>query len=73
VNWMRENWRPRSLGEPGHTLDEQMAAAEQRHHHPVDERPLADDDLPDLGHRRLDQKGLLLHGLVEPADVDLGL
>ena len=57
MNWMREKWRSedlaqglhgQGLGEAGHALHEQVPPAEERHHHPLDQRPLADDDLAHL-------------------------
>ena len=72
VEHLPERLHRERLGETRHALDQQVAAAEQRHHHPLDERLLADDHLADLVDRRLHQDRLLAHGLVQLRDVDLG-
>jgi hypothetical protein len=59
------------LREAGQTLDEQVTAAEQRHHHALEQRALADDDLAHLGERRLDLERLFANRFVQTRDVDV--
>ena len=58
MNWIRRNEQPRLraiafastvLPVPGHVLDEQVAAAQQRHQGEADFVVLADDDALDVG------------------------
>jgi hypothetical protein len=73
VEGLAQRLHGEGLGEAGDALDQQVAAAEQRHHHALDEGLLPDDDLADLVDRGLDLERLLANGLVELDDVDLGL
>ena len=53
------------LREPGHALDEKMAAREQGDDHPLEQRVLADDDALDLVEHLLERRvecGLSIHG-----------
>jgi thioredoxin reductase (NADPH) len=72
VQHLAQRLHGQGLGEAGDPLDQQMATAEEGHHHPLDQGLLADDDLADLVDRGLDLEGLLADGLVELGDVDLG-
>ena len=61
------------LGQAGQALDQEVAPAQEGHHHPVDEPLLAHDDLAHLVHGRLDLERLLPDLFVQLRDVDLGL
>jgi hypothetical protein len=50
-----------------------VAAAQEGHHHALDQAFLAHDDLADLVHGRLHLERLLAYGLVELGDVDVHL
>ena len=61
---MRWNWPPiglrqrldrHRLGQPGHALDQQVAAGQQRDEHPLQQLVLADDGLLDLVERLLER------------------
>ena len=74
MNWMRWNSPPiacgerlhrHRLGEPGHALDEEVAAGEQGDDHALEQRVLADDDALDLVEDLLERRvqcGLSVHG-----------
>ena len=47
------------LGQAGHALEQDVAAAEQADEDPLDHLALADDDLADLGGEQLDEGALL--------------
>ena len=53
------------LGQAGHALDEEMAARQERHEHPLEQVVLADDDLLDLVQEWLQGQragsGLVIH------------
>jgi hypothetical protein len=70
---LAESLDGQGLGETRNPLDQEMAAAEERGHHPVHERSLTDDDLLDLGDGGLDLERFFADELVQPRDVCLGL
>jgi hypothetical protein len=71
VEHLAERLHRKRLGEAGHALHQQVPAAQQRHHHAVDERALAHDHLAHLVDGGLHREHLLADRLVQLRDVDL--
>ena len=71
MNWIRLNSPPiavgerldgHRLGQPGHALDEDVAAREERDDQPLEQVVLTDDDLLDLVQQALHRGGPVLAG-----------
>ena len=54
VEHLAERLHREGLGQPRQSLDQQVAATQERHHHPLEQGLLPDDHLAHLGERRLD-------------------
>ena len=74
VNWMRAKARSivlrqrgdeQRLGQPGHALQQQVPAGEQRDQQPLDDDVLADDDRADALAHVLDELNGGIHGRPE--------
>ena len=52
------------LRQARHALQQNVPVGQQPHKGPFDEPVLADDRLPNLGHKIVDERGFLLHHLV---------
>ena len=80
MNWIRWNEpvdgrRERSHGErlrePGNALEEHVPLVQEPDHHPLEQVALSDDDLPHLGQKLLDDRGLALHPFLHRLHVHL--